>query len=97
MRTVEDCPLVIVTWVDSAQATPGWEFVSDYRPRAPIRCASVGWLMQDDDEAVVLAQSCGDIDEVYGAQAAGLKTIPKVAVSGIQHLTEIEEVAEAAE
>lgn len=92
-----DAPLVIVSWQDSGQPTSSWQWLSAVKPSKPIVCASVGWLIQDDDDMKVVAQSFGDIDNESDIQAMGLTRIPTRAVLKIEKLSEIEELKEAAE
>lgn len=88
---MSETPLVIVTWEDSRQSEGKWQWLSDFKPREPVTVQSVGWLIQDDADAKVLAQSLApDGDDV---QAAGLKTIPTRCVVKIERLTEVEDEA----
>lgn len=81
--------LVIITWLDSRQADGAWQWLSKYKLCGPYECQSVGWLLQDDDKAKVLAQSmAADGDDV---QCAGRKVIPSCAVVKIETLTEVDE------
>ena len=90
------CDLVVVTWLDSRQSSGGWKWLSELEERDPIECQSVGWLIQDGDDAKVLAQSMApDGDDM---QYAGDKIIPSRAVLKIERLTEVRPSArEAAE
>ena len=70
-------PLVLIEWLDSGQPVPGWQWLEAIEPRRPHLCVSVGFLMQDDASAKVLAPNLGasngsgDWD-----QASGVITIP---------------------
>jgi hypothetical protein len=74
-------PLVLIEWLDSGQPVPGWQWLEAIEPRRPHLCVSVGFLMQDDASAKVLAPNLGasngsgDWD-----QASGMITIPASAV-----------------
>lgn len=92
-----DKPLVLLTWLDSGQPTSGWQWLSTYQPVKPIKCASVGWLIQDDSDIKVLAQSFGDIDRDDDVQAMGIVRIPTACVVSIEELGEVEQIKEAAE
>ena len=81
-----DCRLVMITWLDSRQSEGSWKWLSDYAPMKPVEVVSVGWLIQDDGEVKVLAQSLApDGDNV---QSAGRKAIPTCCVMKIETLEE---------
>ena len=85
-----DCPLVIIRWQDSAQPLPSWQYLSALPRTRPIECATVGWLLKDDDDIKVICQSVGDLDNPKNAQASGIMTIPARCVLSIEKLTEEE-------
>src|SRR3990170_6303997 len=87
-RMHTDCPLVIVRWLDSAQPISSWRHLSDLPRTRPVECATVGWLLTDDDEVKVVCQSVGDLDNPKNAQASGIMTIPTRCVLSIERLTE---------
>jgi hypothetical protein len=60
----------------------------------PIECATVGWLLRDDDEAKVVCQSIGDLGSIANAQASGIMTIPSRCVLSIETLSEATATAE---
>jgi hypothetical protein len=82
------CPLVIIRWQDSAQPIPAWKHLSQLPATRAIECATVGWLLKDDDDVKVLCQSVGDLDSPQNAQASGIMTIPTRCVISIERLTE---------
>ena len=84
------CPLVIIRWQDSAQPLPAWQYLSALPRTRPIECATVGWLLKDDDDVKVICQSVGDLDNPKNAQASGIMTIPARCVISIDILTEEE-------
>lgn len=55
-------PLVLIEWLDSGQPVPGWQWLEAIEPRRPHLCVSVGFLMQDDASAKVLAPNLGASD-----------------------------------
>lgn len=81
------CPLVIISWEDSIQASGGWQFLSDFEPLKPMSVTSVGWLIQDGADCKVLAQSLAHVDG-ESVQSAGRKVIPTRCVLSIEHLEE---------
>ena len=92
-----DCPLVIIRWQDSAQPLPSWQYLSALPLTRPIECATVGWLLKDDDDIKVICQSVGDLDNPKNAQASGIMTIPARCVLSIERLTEEEVITSSAD
>jgi len=82
----KDCPLVIIRWQDSAQPLPSWQYLTALPRTRPIECATVGWLLKDDDDIKVVCQSVGDLDNPSNAQASGIMTIPARCVLSIERL-----------
>jgi hypothetical protein len=85
-----DCPLVIIRWQDSAQPLPSWQYLSALPTTRAVECATVGWLLKDDDDVKVICQSIGNLDNPNNAQASGIMTIPARCVISIEKLTEEE-------
>jgi hypothetical protein len=85
-----DCPLVIIRWQDSAQPLPSWQYISALPQTRAIECATVGWLLKDDEDIKVICQSVGDLENPKNAQASGIMTIPARCVLSIERLTEEE-------
>lgn len=83
------CPLVMIEWEDSAQPLPAWQHLSDLSLRGPIRCASVGWLIQSDRKVKVLAPNMGALDSELNVQASGFMQIPTRCVIKITRLSEL--------
>lgn len=55
-----------------------------------IECVSVGWLVAETDEVLMLAPNLGDVETEGSAQASGFIRIPKVAVT--RRITLVEDV-----
>jgi hypothetical protein len=91
-----DCPLVIIRWLDSAQPLPAWQYLSALPQTRPVECATVGWLLKDDDNIKVICQSVGDLGNPNNAQASGIMTIPARCILSIEKLTEEEELTSSA-
>jgi hypothetical protein len=88
MDNVTHPPLVLIEWVDSGQPIPGWQWLDMIEERRPHRCVSVGFLVQDDAAAKVLAPNLGASNGGGGFdQASGLTTIPTAAVERMVELT----------
>lgn len=85
MDAASSCPpLVLIEWLDSGQPVPGWQWLEQIEPRRPHLCVSVGFLMQDDATAKVLAPNLGASNGASDwDQASGVITIPASAVQRI--------------
>lgn len=86
--TPKDCPLVIIRWLDSAQPTSAWKHLAGLEMPKCIECATVGWLLRGDNEAKVVAQSVGGLNDEENAQTCGVMAIPTRAVLSVEHLEE---------
>lgn len=86
-----DCPLVIVRWEDSAQPVPRWQHLADLEMPQIVECATVGWLIRDDDKVKVVAQSMGGINTDDNIQTSGVMAIPARCVISIERLEEATE------
>jgi|GEM_PF-5688819 len=66
--------------------------------KSALRVQTVGWLLQDDGDTVVLSQSMmfDDADGSDDWQIAGTKVIPKRAIESMVHIAEAGSVARAA-
>ena len=84
----DDCPLVLVRWQDSHQPLPGWQHLSDLDLPKTCECATVGWLLKDEPEHKVLAQSIGGLSE-DDPQAGGIMLIPSCSVLSVERLEEV--------
>jgi hypothetical protein len=79
--------LVLIEWLDSGQPVPSWQWLEHIEPRRPHLCLSVGFLMQDDAEAKVLAPNLGASNGSSDwDQASGVITIPASAVQRMVRL-----------
>ena len=84
----DDCPLVIIRWLDSRQPCGQWRFLAALPDTKPVEVATVGWLLKDRDDVKVVCQSVGDLNNPSNAQASGIMTIPTRCVLSIDCLTE---------
>jgi hypothetical protein len=80
--------LALVYWSDSAQASGAWRHMEDLPEPEAIDCASVGWIVKEDDEVLMIAQSMGDIG-TDNTQCAGIKQIPKCCITEIKILQRV--------
>lgn len=81
--------LVLIEWEDSRRPDGAWKHLGDSHAWEPVKCASVGWLVADDDQKKVLAPNMGDIDDAGGMQISGEIVIPASCVLLITRLIEI--------
>ncbi|MDC0641357.1 hypothetical protein OAP24_04265 [Porticoccaceae bacterium] len=75
-----DNPL-LVEWIDSAQPIAAWMFLDNMPCMEVIECVSVGWLVAETDEVLMLAPNLGNTESEGSAQASGFIRIPKLAVT----------------
>ncbi len=90
-----DCPLVLIRWEDSRQPLSGWQHLSDLKLPNVCECATVGWLLKDEPDRKVVAQSMGGITSEHDIQAMGIVVIPTRCVLSIEHLEETSELSSA--
>jgi hypothetical protein len=72
---------ILVEWTDSAQPIAAWMFLAKKPSLEIIECVSVGWVVGETDEVLMLAPNLGDIESGGSAQASGFIRIPKSAVT----------------
>ena len=72
---------ILVEWIDSAQPISAWMFLENKPRLEVIQCVSVGWVVGETDEVLMLAPNLGDIESGGSAQASGFIRIPKSAVT----------------
>lgn len=66
---------VEVEWEDSTVLHEGWQPIGDILARRQaVKCMSVGFVLADDKQGVVLAAS------VHGNEAVGVTMIPRSAI-----------------
>lgn len=82
------CPLVMIEWEDSAQPIPAWRFLADFEAPGIIICASVGWMIRDDDQMKALAPNMGALNDENSVQISGVIQIPTRCVKRITPLSE---------
>jgi hypothetical protein len=82
------CPLVLVEWEDSAQPIPTWSYLSSYEPSGTVRCASVGWLIRDDEQMKALAPNMGALNDKCSLQVSGVIQIPTSCILRVTELPE---------
>jgi hypothetical protein len=81
-------PLVLVRWEDSRQPRSAWTYVADLADVKPVQCATVGWLVNDGEDAKAVCQNVGDLLDPQHAQASGIMVIPARCILEIRLLKE---------
>lgn len=79
MEEVKKFPVVIVTWVDAATEN-GWTDTDEAHDFVPPQCLTLGYLVADKPDHLVLAQSHG------GDEMGNRWTIPKGMVRDVRTL-----------
>lgn len=68
--------LILVHWQDSKQPTAAWLFTNELPPLKIAEAETVGFLVAEDEEIIMLAQSIANANQ-DDEQACGLMQIPK--------------------
>lgn len=73
---------VYVRWVDSFGVHADWREVSDYSPVPIHYCYSVGWIIGEDKNSIILAPHLSPENKEIGAveQVCGDMVIPKCSI-----------------
>lgn len=79
--------IVIVKWLDAFGCSSSWRERDDIEKATPSICESVGWLIKDEDDYIVLVPHVAN--ETLGStwQGCGDMTIPRAAIQRINPLT----------
>lgn len=78
--------LVIVEWIDSSSGE-GWRPTDELATQtAPVRCQSVGWVLAETKEAIVLVAHTSGGHNSYREYARGDISIPKGCVTRVRKL-----------
>jgi hypothetical protein len=80
--------LVLIEWLDSAQPIASWQYLADLPKPTAHLCQTVGHLIEDGEQAKVVALSVaksGGDDE--WDQASGVTVIPSCSVVRMQFLS----------
>lgn len=60
-----------VEWLDAGSLS-GWRQPTEHADEGPLRCRTVGYVLRDDEECLILAQS-----QASSGQVAASLTIPR--------------------
>jgi hypothetical protein len=73
--------LVYVEWIDSGRGHE-WRMLDDLDDMLPAYCRSVGWIVREEEEYIVLAGNlAADAPDGKPHQACQMMAIPKVAIT----------------
>lgn len=70
--------LVFVKWHDAKGVSDTWQFLKDAAEPAPAVMESVGWVIQENDDVIVIAPHMSTDED--SSQYCGEMQIPKVAI-----------------
>lgn len=82
---MENPPLVLIEWEDSAQPIGAWQYLDDMDRPETVKCQSVGFLIHDGKDVKALAPNVGELDTDH-AQASGVIRIPARCVTRVRKL-----------
>lgn len=87
MSRVSPVPYALtrVEWEDSAQPVPGWQWAHNYESPEVVKCVSVGYLIAETKQALVLAPNVGGLGSEQH-QVSGIIRIPRSAVRRMTRL-----------
>ena len=88
MKSVDNCPLVLIEWSDSRQPDPSWQRLSGFESIGICKCVSVGFLISDGAEEKILAPNIADIENEENIQGSGFINIPSSCTTKIIILEE---------
>lgn len=74
-------PLEYFEWHDSKQPGTGWHFTCDIKETKPIHCTTVGYVMKETDDLVMVAQTIGDLDGPEEQYIGGIQIVKRGIIS----------------
>jgi hypothetical protein len=76
-----------IEWLDSRQPSSGWQFAEGFEPESVVRVRTLGFVLQENEEAVVVAQNAAyDGFRQPVTQISGVMTIPRCCVLEIKKI-----------
>lgn len=86
--------LVLIRWRDAYGCSPEWRPVDSVKAH-PLFAESVGWIIEDNADSVVVLPHRTKGNENCDAQGCGDMTIPKAAITEIIKLDRLDRRVEA--
>lgn len=80
MKKNNKMKLVSIEWLDSKGVINEWEYIDEIKPLEPVKCISVGFLIEDNKQYKTIVQSIGD------SQILGRMTIPTCSITKIEEI-----------
>tara|TARA_R100000664_G_scaffold29034_1_gene40613 strand:- start:188 stop:451 length:264 start_codon:yes stop_codon:yes gene_type:complete len=80
-KVYERYKIMIVEWEDITSNTEPWLYISDALDLEPAQMTTVGWLVEDREESIILISSIGDNKEV-----GDINCIPKSVIKDMREL-----------
>lgn len=78
--------LLLIEWLDSEQSDQTWHTLSSAKEVKISITKTVGFLVEETTEHIVVSQSWDDMTEGYEPGVAGLFTIPRGCIKSIGKL-----------
>jgi len=66
LLNIKEYPLVKITWTDATDIETGWHLLSDILKKTLLNVQSVGWLVEDTDEKMILVACWDSADKCAG-------------------------------
>ena len=76
-----DYPLVVIEWEDITGNSEPWFTVQDALDLEPARMTTVGWVISDRDDYLIISSTLGDKEE-----ASDINCIPKSVIKSTTKL-----------
>lgn len=84
---INNYKLTFVKWADSYGCSSSWESIHEHPP-IPHYCYSVGWLVRESEEFVVIIPHISPENDGIGSDELGCgdMTIPKCSITIMKHI-----------
>ncbi len=80
--------LILVEWLDSRVSDSGWQFLTDTKEPDACKVQTIGWLIKQGKNAILLAQCLSDEGEEH-QQTGGRATIARCQIQKILDLSNL--------
>lgn len=72
--------LVCVQWTDASRLNDGWMDLSDIPPPYLHRCVTVGFVIGENKDGIILVPTIGDTEHIENSHTYGGMMIPRHAI-----------------
>jgi len=76
--------MLLIQWLDSEQSDQTWHTLSEAKDSQISITKTIGFLVEETEEHIVVSQCWDDMTEGYEAGVAGLFTIPQGSIKSMQ-------------